>query len=405
MPALSIIVPTRERADTLLHTMRTLVSQDFDSCEILVSDNDSKDNTKEVVDSFSDPRIRYVRTCKRLSMSDNWEFALQHATGDYVTYIGDDDGFIPHGVKNAMELIMEKGADALVWDKVEYCWPDHIEQTLRNSFHWRIGEIVLTQAHGRQRLGRVLEFREVYTRLPCLYNGMVRRSFLEDVGKKSRNGQFFNSIAPDVYSAIALSLVIDAYLITNYPFSVNGASRHSNGTSAFRKKDPDPSTPAMKFLAENARSYDPRIQMCSSVVTSIMGELLQITDSVNGVSIPAPRWKSYLRALVKSALSSPNPEEIYASAQHTAASIHTPLTLPATIPAPAVGEFTGGLADGILSFRMPQSLVANVFDACQIVSGMLPDTMKKETSSPLKRFARGVGRSVLTEAKTLYRAL
>ncbi|RYZ29021.1 MAG: glycosyltransferase, partial [Sphingobacteriales bacterium] len=72
----TVVVPTRERADTLLHTLRTCVTQNYDNLTILVSDNCSQDTTEEVVRSFNDPRIQYVNTGKRLSMSHNWEFAL-----------------------------------------------------------------------------------------------------------------------------------------------------------------------------------------------------------------------------------------------------------------------------------------------------------------------------------------
>ncbi len=72
----TVIIPTRERADTLYYSLKTCVTQDYDDLEILVSDNFSQDNTREVVESFKDPRIRYINTGKRVSMSDNWEFAV-----------------------------------------------------------------------------------------------------------------------------------------------------------------------------------------------------------------------------------------------------------------------------------------------------------------------------------------
>ena len=104
-PKLTVIIPTRERSDTLMHTLRTLVDQDYRDCEFIVSDNHSQDNTKQVVQDFSDPRICYINTGKRVSMSKNWEFALEHARGSFVTYIGDDDGFIPGALSGAMAIL------------------------------------------------------------------------------------------------------------------------------------------------------------------------------------------------------------------------------------------------------------------------------------------------------------
>src|SRR5690349_14295603 len=91
----TVVIPTRERADTLYHTLRTCVDQDYENLSILVSDNCSADNTADVVHSFRDKRIQYIKTPARLSMSANWDFALDHVTEGYVNFIGDDDGLIP----------------------------------------------------------------------------------------------------------------------------------------------------------------------------------------------------------------------------------------------------------------------------------------------------------------------
>lgn len=76
-PLLSVIVPTRERADTLKFAIRTILDQSTDDIELIISDNFSQDNTQEIVESFSDHRLKYFNTGKRLSMCDNWEFAFQ----------------------------------------------------------------------------------------------------------------------------------------------------------------------------------------------------------------------------------------------------------------------------------------------------------------------------------------
>jgi glycosyltransferase involved in cell wall biosynthesis len=81
-PKLSIVIPTRERAVTLRHTLRTLIDQSYSSCEIIVCDNASTDNTRDVVESFFDSRIRYINPGRRVSMSENWEFALWNTKGE-----------------------------------------------------------------------------------------------------------------------------------------------------------------------------------------------------------------------------------------------------------------------------------------------------------------------------------
>ena len=89
-PKFSIIVPTLNREDTLKHCLETIISQPGDDYEIIVSDNYSGPETAEVVKSFKHIKtLFYFRTPQRLSMRDNYEFAINQCSGRYITIIGD----------------------------------------------------------------------------------------------------------------------------------------------------------------------------------------------------------------------------------------------------------------------------------------------------------------------------
>ena len=110
----NVIIPTRERADVLLHCLRTVVMQDYEDLTIIVSDNFSQDNTRQVVDSFHDPRIKYVNTGKRVRMSHNFEFALSHVKDGWVTILGDDDGLLPDALTTVAGVIKKTGCQAII---------------------------------------------------------------------------------------------------------------------------------------------------------------------------------------------------------------------------------------------------------------------------------------------------
>ena len=82
MPRFSILMPTRNRAQLLQFALQSALDQPTADLEIVVSDNDSRDDTPAVARRFNDPRVRYVRTPETLAMPDSWEFALSHATGE-----------------------------------------------------------------------------------------------------------------------------------------------------------------------------------------------------------------------------------------------------------------------------------------------------------------------------------
>ena len=108
----TVVIPTRERCDTLEYSLRTLTEQPYPHLEIIVSDNDSADATRDVVRANGDPRIRYINTGRRLSMSGNWEFALAHVTEGWVTFLGDDDGLVPNCFERVNEIVDRTGVRA-----------------------------------------------------------------------------------------------------------------------------------------------------------------------------------------------------------------------------------------------------------------------------------------------------
>ena len=65
---ISIIIPTRDRAEVLRYSLASCARIIDRELEIIVSDNSSVDDTPAVVAKFQDSRIRYVRTPQRYSM-------------------------------------------------------------------------------------------------------------------------------------------------------------------------------------------------------------------------------------------------------------------------------------------------------------------------------------------------
>ena len=104
-PLINVVIPTRERADTLKFCLQTVLMQAYSNLRIIVSDNFSNDSTKDVVLRFNDERITYLNTGQRLSMSHNWEFALSKITDGWVTILGDDDGLLPGALERVAEII------------------------------------------------------------------------------------------------------------------------------------------------------------------------------------------------------------------------------------------------------------------------------------------------------------
>lgn len=226
--SLSIIIPTRERAEYLAHCVRTCLQSPLQNLEVLILDNASTDMTPSVVVSLTDPRVRYVRNQRRLSMRDNFEKGLQLAQGDVLCCIGDDDGLLAHAPEEALEILDKKNLGALSATRAHYRWPDLLVGGKNTALvPRRTGVTIL---NSREQLRILLKHCDYY-RLPCLYHGFVRRSVVQRV--LEHQDRFYLSSQVDMYSAIALSMEDIEYAFSRSPLIINGSSKRSNGASHF----------------------------------------------------------------------------------------------------------------------------------------------------------------------------
>ena len=223
-PLLSVIIPTRERAETLQYTLRTALDQSSQNFEVIVSDNFSQDNTAEVVRSLSDPRIRLINPGRRLSMCDNWDFALLHAAGNYVMFIGDDDAVIPGALDKLEASIQTTHCLAYCWPRPTYVWPmdgkparvSHLPPTTQASEInlENLARVVVSMAGWRWSL------------IPCMYHSAVAKRIPDSIREKT--GRVFHSMAPDVFMSMAVPVFAKTAIDLGYCVSVTGQSQKSN---------------------------------------------------------------------------------------------------------------------------------------------------------------------------------
>ena len=95
MPRFSIVIPTRRRADTLKFAIETALAQTHPDFEVVVQNNGNDQATNDVVASFASSRIVLNGSPNILPYSANFEAALTASSGEFVAFIGDDDGMMP----------------------------------------------------------------------------------------------------------------------------------------------------------------------------------------------------------------------------------------------------------------------------------------------------------------------
>jgi glycosyltransferase involved in cell wall biosynthesis len=260
---ISIIIPTKERSFTLSHSIKSVLIQNYSNFELIISDNFSSDDSKKIVHEFNDSRIKYINTGARVSMSDNWEFALNNCNGEWVTVIGDDDALLPDALKKVNTLIDQySDIDVIRSETCYYFYPK-----VNNQLYGLLGIPLAPNKNYEIRncdewLDKVLFSGYNYTELPMLYNGgFVSKKIIDRA--KSFNKLFINSSSPDVYSSMIFCHLIKKYLFSFEPFAINGASLKSNGVNNFSKSNNDTNYIGKQFREENNFCFNNKIPLYS----------------------------------------------------------------------------------------------------------------------------------------------
>ncbi|KAF0226926.1 MAG: hypothetical protein FD175_2902 [Beijerinckiaceae bacterium] len=248
---ISIAIPTRERAIYLKSLLATCSAIRDDDLEIIVSDNASEDNTREVVESFGDSRIRYLNTGRRLSMRQNFENVINATTGDYVIMSGDDDGFLPGQWAYLRTLLEQERPACLSWRSRYYLWPDARQPDGG-------GRIKLYGPHTYGPVYRVPTAKILSSIVeatasghdvaPMIYHGAARRDVIDAM--RAKTGEVFSSSIPDVYFSVAANAFAGEVLFVEHPLSVQAISPKSTGFSARFSSGRGDSGAINRFTAE-----------------------------------------------------------------------------------------------------------------------------------------------------------
>lgn len=97
-----MITPTYNRAHTLGKAIASVLAQTYTNWELIVVDDGSTDNTKELIGSLEDERIHYEHTDNG-GPSRARNYGIKHAKGEWVMYLDSDDELLPKCIETMLE--------------------------------------------------------------------------------------------------------------------------------------------------------------------------------------------------------------------------------------------------------------------------------------------------------------
>lgn len=134
-PLLSIVIPCT-RGELLKQCLGTIVTQDLEGIEIVVSANGDREVIKNVVAELNNTAIKYLETPEDLKLFESWEFALDHASGEYFTILGDDDGLLVGCIDMFRSLVHSNNHPDYISPALAYYGHSSMDDAAKNSLRF-----------------------------------------------------------------------------------------------------------------------------------------------------------------------------------------------------------------------------------------------------------------------------
>lgn len=117
----SVVVATYKREESLRKSLKSLVEQTYNDVEIIVVDDNANEEwnkkVKIIVDEISQLHpIIYIKNKVNKGSAETRNIGIKKATGDYITFLDDDDLYMPNKIKNQVEHMIKTNSDFSITD-------------------------------------------------------------------------------------------------------------------------------------------------------------------------------------------------------------------------------------------------------------------------------------------------
>jgi len=255
LPWFTVIIPQKNRAEYIGHTIRTCMMQDYPKFEIIVSDDCSDDNSVQVIKELQkiDSRIKLFDHHHHLGMRDNFEFALNQVKQGYVMALGGDDGLLPGCIWKMYEIFVETGKKLLTWPLARFAYPQDSSNknclfVLRNH---KLGYKIIQSQSFLNKIAKT--FNYMIDECPMFYiKGIASTELINCVKSRTPDHNFYNCPTPDGFSGVILAGEVEDYVYNYESLSIGGSSIKSQGQNYYRT-DNNSRKESQEFFNDNIR--------------------------------------------------------------------------------------------------------------------------------------------------------
>ena len=212
----SIIIPTRHRPEFIKESLKHIKTQSYKNYEVIVCDNytDVSLSCENYCKKSGIKKMKYVKPTKPVGMVENWNLALNYATGDYILYLTDKMFLLPHTLKNLNAIAVKTKAEIINWvddiytpkDFADYFGKGYYsknESGANDTQFVFFNPIEELSKKGDAELSRQEQSKSSYVRGKICFGAFKKELVQRLVNKYSR---IFYNITPD-YTSMILALV------------------------------------------------------------------------------------------------------------------------------------------------------------------------------------------------------
>lgn len=250
LPLISIIIPVYNVEKYLEQCLNTVINQTYRSLEIIIVDDGSTDNSKDICADFAkrDHRIQLIHKTNGGQASAR-NVAIRAATGDYLFFVDSDDLLALNCIERELQILLENDADCVqgefrrFWKEKEIVRDDTAEKVIISKFDTE---------------GAIEAFCYQDFFYPAPWGKLIKRSVWGDVLFREKIGYEDFDVSYKVLGKIAVIIHTNEIL---YYYRIHKESTQHEAYSLRKKDRIDISNELLEYIQMNF----PRIEKAAKV--------------------------------------------------------------------------------------------------------------------------------------------
>lgn len=113
----SVIIPCYNRANVVMHAIESVFQGNNTGAEVVVVDDGSTDNLKQVIERMGNPHVRYIRQDNKGANAAR-NNGIDHARGEFVAFLDSDDRFLPHHLASSIAALRSSGGPDVSYARI-----------------------------------------------------------------------------------------------------------------------------------------------------------------------------------------------------------------------------------------------------------------------------------------------